>query len=151
MITWKDFGQSISLARSGSHEIRFKGRKVYPYKFLLKHYLYRSQEHGEKKVFRERKSRYNPIEKMAGWHTHYDEMKEGQVFIRNPSELTFFEESHFNRTYLIERLSGIGIIRHPTPQKEDWRHYTKIFQYYSALDRVLKSEIYRFMNRLKLR
>jgi len=105
---WKNPGQSISLAASGGHEVRFDGRRVYPYKFLLKHYAIRSQRHGEKKVLRERKPRWNAGEKSIGWHTHYDVVRPGHNFLRRPHTLELFDRESFYRTYLVERLSGIG-------------------------------------------
>ncbi len=109
--TWKNYGQPITMAPSGGHESTFEGRRVYPFKFLLKHYPVRSQEHGEKKVFRERKARWNPEERARGWHVHYDSVHEGHLFLRPSSEQELFDEAHFNKTYLVERLSGIGIPR----------------------------------------
>jgi GT2 family glycosyltransferase len=108
---WKNSGLDISLAATGGHDVCFEGRRVYPYKFLLKHYRIRSQAHGEKKVFTERKPRWNPDERARGWHMHYDNMQRGHVFSRSPSELELFDEVHFNRLYLIERLSGVGMLR----------------------------------------
>ena len=106
--TWKNFGRCISLAESGGHEVTFKGRRVYPYKFLLKHYKIRSQFHGEKKVSRERKPRWNPEERAMGWHSHYDDIPDNQNFLRLPHTLKIFDEDLFYKEYLIERLSGIG-------------------------------------------
>ncbi|HEU4930544.1 MAG TPA: glycosyltransferase, partial [Pyrinomonadaceae bacterium] len=60
---WKNLGRRVSLAESGGHEIRFNGRRAYPFRFLLKHYPVRSQAHGEKKIFRERKARWFPKER----------------------------------------------------------------------------------------
>jgi hypothetical protein len=108
---WKNYGQPISTIPSAGHDVVFAGRRVYPFKFLLKHYSFRSQKHGEKKVFRERKARWNPAERARGWHIHYDAMQEGHQFVRPSSEKESFEESVFNRTYLVERLSGIGVDR----------------------------------------
>ncbi|MEK6324106.1 MAG: glycosyltransferase family 2 protein [Acidobacteriota bacterium] len=109
MKAWKNLGQDISLAESGGHQAQFEGRRVYPYKFLLKHYPIRSQMHGEKKVLFERQLRWNSEERAAGWHVHYDDIKEGHRFLRSTSELELFDELDFNRKYLIERLSGIGV------------------------------------------
>jgi len=109
--TWKNSGQPIAMADSGGHDLPFAGRRIYPFKFLLKHYPVRSQGHGEKKVFRERKARWNPEERAKGWHNHYDEIDQGHTFVLSPSALTAFDEAHFNETYLVERLSGIGVIR----------------------------------------
>jgi len=109
--TWKNLGKKISLADSGGHEVFFEGRIVYPFKFLLKHYPIRSQYHGEKKIFKERKPRYNPNERVKGWHTHYDYIKEGYSFIKKSKELKYFDDLKFYKEYLVERISGIGILR----------------------------------------
>lgn len=112
--TWKNDGPPISMAESGGHDLKFAGRRLYPFKFLLKHYPMRSQEHGEKKIFRERRTRWNPEEKAKGWHNQYDQIEKDHSFVLAPSALTNFKESFYN-TYLIERLSGVGVIR---PEKE---------------------------------
>jgi hypothetical protein len=90
---WKNLGQRISLSKSGGHEVRFDGRRTYPFRFLLKHYPVRSQAHGEKKIFRERKPRWFPRERARGWHTHYDHINEGHSFLRLPEELKRFDVS----------------------------------------------------------
>jgi hypothetical protein len=108
---WKNSGQPISSIASAGHDVLFEGRRVYPFKFLLKHYSFRSQSHGEKKVFRERKARWNPKERAKGWHIHYDSMQAGHQFVQSSSEKAVFDEDDFNRTYLVERLSGVGTHR----------------------------------------
>ena len=70
----------------GGHDARFPGRRVFPYKFLLLHYPARSQEQGERKVFRDRQGCRNAEERLA-------------------------PGGEFDRRYLVERLSGIGIVR----------------------------------------
>jgi len=106
---WKNSPAPISTTRSGGHDVRFEGRRIYPFKFLLKHYPYRSQEHGERKVFRERKLRWNPAERAKGWHVQYDGIEKGHQFLQSPLEKELYDEERFNQDYLIERLSGIGI------------------------------------------
>jgi len=108
---WKNCGQPIASIASAGHDVIFDGRRVYPFKFLLKHYSFRSQSHGEKKVFRERKARWNPKERARGWHIHYDSIQEGHRFVQSPSVKPIFDEDHFNKTYCVERLSGIGTYR----------------------------------------
>lgn len=108
---WKNYGQPISMAPSGGHDLPFEGQRVYPFKFLLKHYPVRSQGHGEKKVFHERKARWNPAERARGWHRHYDSVRKGHQFLRPVLEQQLFDEDDFNKTYLVERLSGIGVLR----------------------------------------
>ena len=108
---WKNYGRPIVTIPSAGHDVIFDGRRVYPYKFLLKHYSFRSQKHGEKKVFHERKARWSPAERARGWHVHYDAMQAGHRFLRSTTEEEFFEEAEFNRKFLVERLSGIGVDR----------------------------------------
>ena len=65
---WKNSGCAVSLASSAGHDLRFPGRLVYPFKFLLKHYPIRSEEHGRRKVLGERVPRWNHHERALGWH-----------------------------------------------------------------------------------
>ncbi len=108
---WKNDGPSISMAKSGGHDLKFSGRRLYPFKFLLKHYPFRSQEHGERKIFRERRTRWNVAERARGWHNQYDHIQQDQSFVISPSRLTTFIENGFYNTYLVERLSGVGVKR----------------------------------------
>jgi hypothetical protein len=108
---WKNDGQPISTIPSAGHDVVFEGRRIYPFKFLLKHYSFRSQRQAEKKVFRERKARWNPKERARGWHIHYDAMQEGHQFVQSASDKEVFDEEAFNTTYLVERLSGVGTDR----------------------------------------
>lgn len=107
---WKNFGQEIDYARFGSHSISFPGLKVFPYKFLLRHYPIRSQSHGERKVFAERQSRFLPDAKKRGWHKQYDHVEPGHSFISDPIDLVRFGPD-FADMYLVERLSGVGLER----------------------------------------
>jgi hypothetical protein len=100
----------VDLAQDGGHTARFAGRRVFPYKFLLLHYPVRSQAHGERKIFDERRSRWNAEERGRGWHHQYDEMAAGHAFVRDPAGLEVYDAG-FPRRFLVERLSGIGIVR----------------------------------------
>jgi hypothetical protein len=108
---WKNCGAPASSIKTAGHDVTFAGRRIYPFKFLLKHYSFRSQAHGEKKVFRERKPRWNSAERARGWHIHYDSIKQGHQFVQSPSAKEAFDEYRFNEMYLVERLSGVGINR----------------------------------------
>lgn len=103
---WKNIGRPVSLAHAAGHEVIFEGRRIYPYKFLLKHYPIRSQEHGERKIFIERKLRYHPAEKNRGWHVHYDLYKKGCSFISKPEDLLYFDKNIFYQKFLLQRLTG---------------------------------------------
>ncbi len=108
---WKNVGQPINLANSGGHEVTFRSRRIYPFNFLLRHYPIRSQNHGEKKVFLERIPRFNPREKAKGWHIQYEANDHKQSFLKHPYDVEPFNESTFYKTYVVERLSRIGIVR----------------------------------------
>ena len=109
---WKRQPDRIRLADSGGHQAEFPGRKVYPYKFLLRHYPVRSQEHGVRKILSERRPRWNPDERGSrGWHTHYDHIETSHNFLAKATDLLEFDPATFYRDYLVERLSGIGVKR----------------------------------------
>ena len=107
---WKKAGQRVSLANStGGHRVDFPEARVYPYKFLVRHYPIRSQEHGERKIFVERKIRFAGEKKSKGWHAHYDYLTKGDNLLGKPDELALFDDS-FYIDYLFERISGLGVI-----------------------------------------
>ncbi|MEI9975608.1 MAG: glycosyltransferase family 2 protein [Ignavibacteriota bacterium] len=106
---WKRQPTRVECADSGGHEARFAGRRVYPFRFLLKHYPIRSPEHGRKKVFQERRPRFSPELRQRGWHIQYDHILEDEAFVKDPSTLSHFRPETFYSEYLVERLSTIGI------------------------------------------
>lgn len=111
--SFKRTGHPVNLVDSGGHEVHFEGRRVFPYKFLLKHYPVRTQQQGERKIFQERKQRWAQEERALGWHVHYDQVQPGDCLIKNPANLIRFDERRFPEEFLIERLSGIGIALGP--------------------------------------
>jgi predicted nucleic acid-binding Zn-ribbon protein len=84
---WKKTGAAVDLASSGGHEARFEGRRVFPLRFLLRHYPVRSQAHGERKVFQERQPRFRAEERAKGWHVQYEGLAVGHRFLRDPQTL----------------------------------------------------------------
>jgi hypothetical protein len=108
---WKRQPAPVRCAESGGHDVDFPGRRVYPFKFLLRHYPIRSQTHGERKVHAERLPRFSPENRRRGWHTQYDGLSKGHSFVRDPATLLFFDPATFYEEYLMERVSGIGIVR----------------------------------------
>jgi len=115
MKAWKKTEVRVSLAESGGHCVQFPGKRVFPYKFLTRHYPIRSQAHGERKILQERKGRRHPEEQAKGWSIRYDSVEEGHSFLHNSSELMQFDPSTFYITFLVERLSGIGFPRQERP------------------------------------
>lgn len=88
---WKKTAAAVELASSGGHEARFPGRRVFPVRFILRHYPIRSQAHGERKIFRERRSRFAEGERARGWHVQYEGMREGESLLRDPAGLVRYD------------------------------------------------------------
>lgn len=88
---WKNTGNPVDLTTHAGHSALFKGRVIFPLKFILRHYPIRSQQHGEEKVLKQRRNRFVQEERDKGWHLHYDEVEEGFNFLYRVDEL---EEYH---------------------------------------------------------
>jgi hypothetical protein len=112
---WKNVGR-VDLAGSAGHQVAFAGRRIFPYKFLLKHYSIRSQAHGEKKVFRERVPRWDRHERVRGWHRHYDAVEPGRSFLRDPRELVEDSGPDTWLRYMPEALTGAGLAQRDLPE-----------------------------------
>ena len=108
---WKQDREMIPLSQSGGHDAQFPNRKVFPYKFILKHYPIRSPDHARKKIFRERRGRYSPELKARGWHTQYDRYSPEDNFLWETEDLIPFDDIDVRRDYLLELISGVGIVR----------------------------------------
>ncbi len=91
---WRNTGVPVGFP-SASHEAFFAGRNVFPDKFVLRHYPFRSQAQAIRKVFRDRRPRYSPSAKARGWHNHYDHLEADAVFLRRPEELHKLDEAEF--------------------------------------------------------
>lgn len=109
--TWRQGTERVDLTGGAGHDARFQRRRIFPYKFVLKHYSLRNSDQARRKVFTDRKPRYSPITRSRGWHTQYDHCKPNHTFIRQPADLLLFNDEHTRRDYLVELVSGIGIIR----------------------------------------
>jgi hypothetical protein len=91
---WKAGAAELSLA-DGGHDVRFADRRVFPMRFLLRHYPIRSQAHGRRKVFEDRKTRFAKEELALGWHRQYDHISRlDHMFLRNPASLRAFSLDH---------------------------------------------------------
>jgi hypothetical protein len=84
---WKKTSERADLITSGGHDVHFEGRRVFPIRFLLRHYPIRSQSHGERKVFVERKPRFTQAERDRQWHVQYDDFQPGGPFTWAPARL----------------------------------------------------------------
>ncbi|CAN5608987.1 hypothetical protein BH23GEM9_BH23GEM9_23330 [soil metagenome] len=99
---WKRSDHPVTLTASGGHQAEFPDRRVFPLPFLIRHYPVRSQAHGLRKVFAERKGRFVQRERDLGWHVQYDSMVDEQhVFTRDPAELKPFDLEQFRLQCLL--------------------------------------------------
>ena len=94
---WKKT-DSLDLASSGGHDACFTGRRVFPLRFVLRHYPVRGQAHGDRKVFGERRNRFLDRERNRGWHVQYDQLQEGVSFLRDPATLARYDPDAFRRS-----------------------------------------------------
>ena len=111
---WKNqSGKPVGLSASGGHQAEFSGRRIFPLKFLNCHFPLRSQQQARQKVFSDRLNRFSPAEKQAkGWHSQYDCYDKESSFVWARHELDdSFHQQVFAAEYLVERVSGIGIVR----------------------------------------
>lgn len=88
---WKSHPE-IDIAAYGGHIARRPGARIYPTRFIHKHYPVRSLEHGRRKILQERKQRFSKAEKQRGWHVQYDQLDDVQpqdVFWKSESLVKF--------------------------------------------------------------
>ncbi len=88
---WKNDGGPVSLVPSGGHEVGIPNRRVFPIPFLLRHYPIRSQAHGRRKVFSDRRGRFLERERARQWHIQYDAIEESHDFLADPATLRPFD------------------------------------------------------------
>jgi glycosyltransferase involved in cell wall biosynthesis len=113
MKTWKNKpGLAVDLASSGGHVVAFAEQRIYPIKFITRHYPLRSQQQAKNKIFADRLQRFLPEEKQGkGWHIQYDHFKQEDTFVWDRNTLISWNRHTFDIEYFVERISGIGIVR----------------------------------------
>jgi len=98
---WKAGAPGLELAEGG-HDVRFDGRRIFPLRFLLRHYPIRGQAHGRRKVLEERKGRFVQDELAYGWHRQYDHVADpDHLFLRNPATLRAFDAEQIRLETLV--------------------------------------------------
>ena len=108
---WRNEGQRVNLALSGGHAASFQGRRIFPYRFLLRHYPLRSPAHARRKIFDDRASRWDAGERARGWHRHYDDFAPADSFVWPVDDLNEWGPASFDREFIGERLTGVGVLR----------------------------------------
>ncbi|HET9645708.1 MAG TPA: hypothetical protein VFP68_20660, partial [Burkholderiaceae bacterium] len=72
---WKA-SDAVDIASLGGHHVRVPDARVFPTRFIHKHYPVRSLEHGRRKIMAERKARFSQAERRRGWHVQYDSLEQ---------------------------------------------------------------------------
>jgi hypothetical protein len=123
--TWFEFGkrpghfrqvkcwkkqEELDLKSSGGHHVDFSGIQVYPAKFLNKHYSLRSKEQARRKLVDQRLPRTQKEKSERGWHTHIELLIEQHAKGWDKKDLIEWKENSFQQQYLLERISGVGIV-----------------------------------------
>jgi hypothetical protein len=98
---WKRTAVRVDLVSSGGHDVRFPDRRVFPLRFLLRHYPIRGQKHGERKIFIERRPRISVAERELGWHIQYDHVVTGHNFLASPGQLEEYDPERMRLDMLI--------------------------------------------------
>jgi hypothetical protein len=107
---WKNFGQEVDIKSNLGHDVIFHDKKVFPIKFLLKHYPLRSEKSAKTKIFKNRMPRYISEMRTKGIHRQYDKFSTKDKFLWSTQELNFFESDEIAfEKYMLEFLTGIGI------------------------------------------
>jgi hypothetical protein len=130
---WKNTGQHVDLASIAGHDARFEGRRVFPIRFLLRHYPIRSQAHGVRKVFEQRLPRFAAEERARGWHVQYDSFQKDHSFIRDPSSLRLYDPEAV-RVELQLRHRGVEDFEHEADALRQ-RHAVEVNALHSTLAR----------------
>jgi hypothetical protein len=115
----------FDLVSLGGHDVQFSGRRVFPVKFVLRHYPIRSEPHGRRKVFEERLPRFREEERARGWHIHYARFVNGQPkLVFDPAELILFDPDQVRLQLLV--------------QNEAWREERHLLEALAALKAELE-------------
>jgi len=87
---WKNVGR-VQLA-GGGHEVQFPGMRVYPQKFTMKHYPFRTPAQAKAKI-ETRLARRRMEEHAKGWGVHYDQYPPGFDFCWDPAKLLYWKDT----------------------------------------------------------
>ncbi len=87
---WKNVGR-VHLA-GGGHDVTFPGMRVYPQRFTMKHFPFRTPAQAKAKI-ETRLARRCAEEHAKGWGVHYDQYPPGFDFCWDPAKLKFWKDT----------------------------------------------------------
>jgi hypothetical protein len=105
---WKNT-PGLNLTASLGHFARLPVQRVFPLKFLLKHYPLRSLRQAREKLFIHRAPRI-PSEERGKRFIQYD-LSDRARYMWDAATLLAYDPRSFPTEYLLERISGVGILR----------------------------------------
>lgn len=105
--TWKH-AVNIDLKSSGGHIAQIENPRVFPLKVLNRHYPLRTIEQAKRKVFVDRKVRFEKEKRERGWHGHYDKVLDEADLLCKEAGLLKWEKDTKNNLY-IPLFTGCGI------------------------------------------
>ena len=93
---WKNSGQSINLTDSGGHRVKFGNIKVFHKSFIMRHYVFLSRAHANRKY----STRRFPTNELArGWHRAREKYSKREPRLPDKTEMKivcdgFWDKSH---------------------------------------------------------
>jgi len=109
---WKNL-QKVDL--SFEHHAVFANQRIFPIKFLMKHYPLRSTQQAKEKLFKHRAPRIPPEER-GNRFRRYD-LSENAKYVNDEATFPVYDPQAFDAEYLLERISGVGILRNSSYAK----------------------------------
>jgi len=106
MKCWKR-SNNFDIKSFGGHVVSRPNPRLFPVKFINKHYPIRGKEHGYKKLKSERFDRYSKFELAKGWHTHYSDIdiNDQNAMVWNEAGLSFFDLNSERASLFSEAMS----------------------------------------------
>jgi hypothetical protein len=131
----------VDLASSGGHDAQFENRRVFPIRFISRHYPIRGQAHGERKVFKERRERFSTVERARNWHVQYDAIPEGASFIRDACDLTRYDGDAVRMTLALRHRSVEALEAAVAESKTELAAVQQIVEARTGENEALRAEV----------
>jgi glycosyltransferase involved in cell wall biosynthesis len=93
---WKNLKRRIDLTSWGGHQVLFRGRKIFPEKFILRHYMTLSKNHAIKKYGERVYSKYE-VEKLH-WHMGRTGFRKNDVVFPQKKDMSCIDTPGWDRS-----------------------------------------------------
>jgi glycosyltransferase involved in cell wall biosynthesis len=120
---WKRQKEGVRLASSGGHNVEFPERRVYPLKFVSRHYPLRNAAQARRKILVDRLPRTERERTERRWHIQYSDIDEKSDFAGwLSSTLIPWHPVKSRMEYMTKLLFGIGICPEQSSRLERETH-----------------------------